>query len=242
VLLDWTQPLDLYCERTDASIWSEPLNALSNGAFLLGALLALRYLCRRARGDRPALALIGLLTAIGIGSFLFHTQANRWSQLADVIPIGVFILVYFFLAMRRFLALPDASATLLTAAFAGLSAAVAALVPPGFLNGSGSYLPAAAALAAIAVLLLRRRHPVARPILAAALLLVLSLSFRSIDQAICGTLPAGAHYLWHLTNAAVLTLLTIAAMQARVDHCRTRPRLAGRRSRRADHRRGGRRT
>jgi hypothetical protein len=33
-------PVDIYCERTDPSFWAEPVNALTNIAFLLAAALA----------------------------------------------------------------------------------------------------------------------------------------------------------------------------------------------------------
>ena len=45
--VDWFRAVNCYCERTDASYWSEPLNALSNAAFLAAAWLAWR-LARRA--------------------------------------------------------------------------------------------------------------------------------------------------------------------------------------------------
>ena len=42
------------------------------------------------------------LFVIGVGSFLFHTFANRWSALADVLPILAFVLIYIFAANRDF--------------------------------------------------------------------------------------------------------------------------------------------
>jgi hypothetical protein len=87
----WLTPVDNYCERTDAGFWSEPLNALTNGAFILAAAFGF-CLWRRAGGrDWPGLWLIAVVLLVGIGSFLFHTLANRWSRLADVLPIAVFI-------------------------------------------------------------------------------------------------------------------------------------------------------
>jgi hypothetical protein len=41
---------------------------------------------------------------------------------------------------------------------------------------------------------------------------VLSLTFRSIDMALCDTLPHGTHFLWHLINGGVLFLLVRAVM------------------------------
>ncbi|MBB3984658.1 hypothetical protein GGQ68_000974 [Sagittula marina] len=36
--MDWSAPIDLYCERAGTGLWSEPLNAWSNLAFPLAAL------------------------------------------------------------------------------------------------------------------------------------------------------------------------------------------------------------
>ena len=52
---------------------------------------------------------------------------------------------------------------------------------------------------------LRRGAPAtARGLLAAAALLCVSLTFRSIDGPLCGALPIGTHFLWHLLNALLL--------------------------------------
>ena len=100
--MKWSEAVDLYCERTDASFWSEPVNALSNAAFLVAAALALDLWRRGDRKDWPALALIVIVAAVGVGSFVFHTVATRAAILADVIPIAVFIYGYLLLALRRF--------------------------------------------------------------------------------------------------------------------------------------------
>ena len=65
--MDWSAPIDLYCERTDTSFWAEPANALTNAAFLITAGMAF-LLWRRAGGrDWPALALIAVVAAVGVG-------------------------------------------------------------------------------------------------------------------------------------------------------------------------------
>lgn len=37
--MDWTAPVDICCERLDASFWAEPLNAVSNLAFMISLTL-----------------------------------------------------------------------------------------------------------------------------------------------------------------------------------------------------------
>src|SRR5207253_5018558 len=140
------------------------------------------------------------MAVVGLGSFIFHTLANRWSELADVLPIAVFIYSYFLLAMRRFFGLGAAAAIALTLAFAAFSFSfvrlwVLAFGPRGIeaTNGSVGYFPAALALLGVGTLLLLRARRASSPgvgqllaatgrsLLVAALLFVVSLVFRSID-------------------------------------------------------------
>ncbi|WP_336814654.1 ceramidase domain-containing protein [Bosea sp. MMO-172] len=206
-----------YCERIDGSFWAEPLNAVTNGAFLVAALAAF-WLWRRQGGrDAVTLVLIGLVFAIGIGSFLFHTTPNRWTLLADVVPIQLFAFGYFAFALRRFLGLSGVVTAVGTLAFfvlaLGLSAAGRAVLPAG-MAGSAGY--AAFLLGLIGMALAMARTPVLcdqRRLLAlAAGAFAVSLRMRSIDGALCGSLPLGTHWLWHLLNASVLYLLLRAAV------------------------------
>jgi hypothetical protein len=88
-----------------SSYWSEPVNAVTNAAFLIAAA----SWPGGCAGQRLPLAwaLVAVLTAIGVGSYLWHTHATRWAGLMDVLPILVFILIYIFAASTRdFLGLP----------------------------------------------------------------------------------------------------------------------------------------
>ncbi|MFC4174508.1 ceramidase domain-containing protein [Microvirga sp. GCM10011540] len=213
----WSTPIDNYCERIGAGFWAEPLNAITNGAFVLAAAYAF-FLWRRAGGrDLAALWLIAVTAAVGIGSFLFHTFANRWSVMADVIPIAVFIYSYFLLALRRYLRLGWVAAIAVTVLFGLFNSLFVRLwlgVFPGLtLNGSVSYFPAALALVAVGALcLLRDRRVAGRALLLAAVVFAVSLLFRSIDDALCSALPIGTHFLWHVLNALVLLILMRAAI------------------------------
>lgn len=217
----WLTPIDNYCERLGPGFWAEPLNAATNAAFIAAALYAL-VLWRRAGSrdgprDWPALWLVAVTFVVGTGSFLFHTFANRWSLLADVLPIAVFIYSYFLLAMRRYLNLGLVAAIGATALFMVFNMSFGRLwfgVLPGVtLNGSVGYIPAALALLAVGIAcLLSGVREAGRALLAAACVFALSLVFRSIDGTICATIPAGSHFLWHGLNALVLLILARAAI------------------------------
>lgn len=212
------QVLGVYCERGgDPGFWAEPANALTNAAFLIAGAVSLA----RRRDDR-AVALLALITiAIGIGSFLFHTLATRAAMLADVIPIQAFIAVYFFLAMRRFFGLRAAWAAAITIGFMAAAATLPAVAPPGEpWRGLAGYLGGLLGLLGVGAALIVRGESGAgagRALVAVAGLFALSLTFRTIDGAVCDAVPTGAHPVWHILNAVVLYALMRILASARRD-------------------------
>jgi hypothetical protein len=213
----WFTPVDSYCERLGPGFWAEPLNAATNAAFIAASLFALVLWRRAGARDWPALWLIAVTFIVGTGSFLFHTFANRWSLLADVLPIAVFIYSYFLLAMRRYLGLGPVAALSVTVLFAAFNMSFGRLglgILPGVpLNGSVGYIPAALALLAVGIVCwVSGVREAGKALLTAACVFALSLLFRSMDDTVCARMPAGTHFLWHLLNALVLGLLMKAAI------------------------------
>jgi hypothetical protein len=200
--------IDLYCERLGPGLWAEPLNALTNLAFILAGLLlvvALRRSEAAVRRDPAIIALVALLFVIGLGSGLFHTFAVFWSMLADVIPIALFILLYMYLALRRLVALPLWGCLLGVAVVLALTV----VMPAAFGFSVATYGVALAAMLAVGGFLhFGRRHPAGPRILGAAGVFALSLALRTADLPLCAALPSGTHFLWHLLNAVVLYSLT----------------------------------
>ena len=201
--MDWTAQVDGYCERTDFTIWAEPLNAATNLAFLAAA--AVMWWRVRGQGMPLAVLLAALLAAIGIGSGLFHTFATRWAGLADVLPIGLFILAYVYAANRHYWGWPVWGAALGTAAFVPYAAATIPLFQAlPFFGISAAYWPVPVLIFAYAALLRRRAPQTARGLAIGAGILCLSLVLRSLDQPLCATIPIGTHLWWHLLNGAML--------------------------------------
>ena len=98
--MDWFRAVNGYCERTDASYWSEPRERAVQPA--LPGRGGPRWQLAARAGDRGGQLLAAVLALIGIGSYLFHTHAQVWALFADVLPINVFILLYIDLATVRF--------------------------------------------------------------------------------------------------------------------------------------------
>lgn len=197
----WLAPVNSYCERTGPEYWSEPVNALTNLAFIVSAAI----LWPRVAGRPTGKAMTVTLAVIGVGSWLFHTHANRLTGLMDVLPILGFILLYVFAATRDYFGARPWVAGVVTVAFVPYVALTVPLFSmiPG-LGSSAGYAPVPVLIAAYAWALRRRAPETARGLALGAALLVVSLTFRTLDMPVCGALPLGTHFLWHILNAVML--------------------------------------
>ncbi|MEM8629630.1 MAG: ceramidase domain-containing protein [Pseudomonadota bacterium] len=201
--MEWTRTIDGYCERIDPTYWAEPINAVTNGAFLIAALIM--YLRVRGQGLPLAMALVMLLTLIGIGSYLFHTNATVWAAIADTTPIALFILTYLFAANLHFWRWPLWKAVLGTAAFIPyvlITVPIFQRLP--FFDVSAGYWPVPILIGAYAYLLRSRLPEVSRGLALGAGVLVVSLLFRSVDETLCAAVPFGTHFVWHILNGIML--------------------------------------
>ena len=222
-----------YCERgLDPSFWAEPFNAVTNFGFIIGACFAAWELWRRPKEEaklfRYLLILIVFVT--GVGSFLFHTYATSRAMTADVVPIGMFMLVYFGYALYVFAGLPLLVTIPAIGVFAyvisqamevqcdALGFAWPLLEKTDCLNGSFGYLPALAAMLLIGAWLAVRRHAATPYVLGASLVFMVSVTFRATDRIWCNNISfmdksIGTHFLWHTLNSVVLFLLLLAAIR-----------------------------
>ena len=209
--MDW-EPIDIYCERLEHGLWAEPLNALTNLAFLIAAA----YVWPKIRGDRPAEALTLALGLIGICSGLFHTFAVGWASAADVLSILLFILIYVYTATSRLFPLPWWAGLIAVGLFFPYAAfatpALTALL--GELNGSTPYVAVLLLIVLYALAAIPNHPRTAGGMIGGALILALSITFRSIDEAVCPSFPTGTHFLWHCLNAIMLGWMVLVISNA----------------------------
>jgi hypothetical protein len=208
--MDWWQALDHYCERVGPGFWGEPFNAISNAAFLVAAALILFRQAETGWPDKPV-ALLAVLTAfVGIGSVLFHTFANGWSLVADVLPIAIVIYGFFYVALRRLLRLGAPVAAIAMVALFLMSPAIEGLLAP-LLGGSAAYAPGLIATFGVAFAVPAvARGPVPRLLVAAGIAFGLALVFRVLDEPSCASWPIGTHFVWHVLNGVALALALFA--------------------------------
>jgi hypothetical protein len=79
---------------------------------------------------------------------------------------------------------------------------VFALVPG--LGASAGYAPVPLLILLYAAFLRNRLPEFSRGVALGALLLVVSLIFRTLDGPLCQSWPLGTHFLWHLLNGFML--------------------------------------
>ncbi len=196
--MDWFEQIDGYCERTDFTYWSEPLNAITNAAFIVAALI----MWRRTAGMPAARLLCVILFCIGVGSYLFHTHATQWAALADVAPIGIFILTYLFLTNRDIVGLPWWAAGLITLLFGPYAYVMVPLLDQlPFFRISDFYWTVPVLLLLYAGYL---RGDVGNGFVIGAAILCLSITLRSFDEIWCAQFPVGTHIFWHILNGIML--------------------------------------
>lgn len=198
--------LDEYCERLGPGLWAEPLNTTTNLGFVLAAW-AVWHLARHRRRD-DGLLLAALLVVVGAGSTLYHTFATPLTRALDLIPILIFQLVFLGLYARRLIGAGRGVTAAGLVVF--LAVALSGHAAPDVLNGSLIYAPALIVLAALGIYHLThaRREPAL--MLAAAGVFAISVTARTLDNALCGAWPYGTHFLWHLLNGVLLYLVARA--------------------------------
>jgi len=216
--LNWLESLQAYCERTDAGFWSEPINALSNIAFLVSAFMAARLLKRSECSDREAFLLIIILGFVGVGSFIFHTFATRWAEMLDILPIASFVMCYLIFGLKRYFDL--GAKPIVFCCFIFVLSLSFVIKESHLLNGSILYAPPFVALWGFVIVMIMIGAGEAADYNSYKLSIVLlgggvfafgvSLLFRTMDRALCAQIPIGTHFIWHLLNAFVLYLLTAA--------------------------------
>lgn len=214
--------IDIYCERLAPGLLAEPLNALTNLSFIIAAFFVFRLTKAQQKFDAKTKLLIFLLLAIGTGSASFHTLATKAAMLADVLPILLFQIAFIWLYALDVMKINALRTSLLFLAFM-VCTITAEQIPAGILNGSLSYAPAFLFLSGFALWHWKNARVEKYTLVAAVLAFLLSLTFRSIDMALCPSIAIGTHFLWHLLNGLVLYLCARTYILAR-NSCYTDPR------------------
>ena len=199
------QSVDLYCERLGPGLFAEPLNALSNVAFLVGAIL----LWRNRTAHLPAV----LLASVGLGSALFHIWATPIGMALDVVPI---VLLIAWAGREALVQHLGWSVSRIGGVALGL---ILGALPLWFWVSDPAaagiaYLPAGVLLWGVWTRFHAQGHPGAVGLLVASIAFTLAYTVRALDGVLCEWVPMGTHWIWHLLNALSMSAL-IWALRSR---------------------------
>ena len=199
------ETVDLYCERLGPGLWSEPVNALTNCAFLIAAWLSWRLACKRQTIPSGIWLLVGLMGSIGVGSGLFHTFATNWARILDVVPILLFQLVFVWIYCRRIIEIRFGYTVGVLVVY--FMSALVGRQFPHILNGSLIYAPTMVVLTALGIYHSATQRVEPYVILSTTGVFLVALACRTMDEVICPQLSLGTHFMWHICTAIVLYLL-----------------------------------
>lgn len=199
----WFNYVDIYCERVDASFWAEPFNAISNLSFIVAGLFLWRLKTPRSA------VMATLVILIGLGSFSFHTYANRITGLLDVLAITLYMVAFAFLIPKQW------SRSSLWIQLGAVLLLMVSIVCTQFIIGHfkptlpwlppGMYLGAWLALIIYAMATQHSNASAARFLWLAVIVFPFSLLSRQLDMPLCDFF-SGSHGLWHLLNGLTLYL------------------------------------
>ena len=183
-------------------IWAEPINAVTNVAFILAAII----MWLRCKNLVEGKILSFLLFSIGCGSFLFHTYAQTWAALLDITAILIFILTYIFVANRRFLVWSKMVSLIGVILFFPYQLLLVSILSNiQFFGSSVQYIPVAILIFIYSGLLRKSEPNLSRGLFIGAAILCLSIISRTVDEPLCSILSVGTHFVWHILNAIMLS-------------------------------------
>jgi hypothetical protein len=204
---------DRYCERlgTNGALWQEPLNSFSNIGFILCACFLLYKHYRSPTSFSwktfDITVLILLIASIGIGSALWHYYATPPYMWADIIPISLFLNLYFVVFLLRIAKVSIKQTIIAWCLFQLITYLCQTYLPPNLLYGTVMYIPAFVILSIMTLYVILTFHHSALPMVKVSILWSVSLFFRTIDLPACSLFSIGTHFIWHLLNAVVLYML-----------------------------------
>jgi hypothetical protein len=194
----------IYRERFgNPEFWAEPLNALTNAAFLIAAFFAWDFASRRRVATRTTNLLLSLGGVIGFGSFFFHTVPNQFTMWLDIVPIALFQVLFLGLVSNKMLALSRLASVTIVVGVVGSSFALFPLHEP--LNGSLFYLPSLLAMLTIGYVWAKKTKSEPYLLVGAGCCFALAVAARSVDMIV--PWPFGSHFLWHVMNGVVVYMI-----------------------------------
>lgn len=199
-------PLPILCERgSSMDFFAEPLNAISNIAFILAGF-GIYNLLRKNRIQRVEYkAVLVLILLVGSGSFLWHATGNSYALVLNMIPavLSFVLITYIFLSKligSKLLAL------LLALLLFPIRFFISSFAPTDIISSLIRNLINATVFLVMIVWAFKKYGRVAFEGLSVLTVYLLAITMRIIDLQVCPTFYVGTHFLWHIFNALAVYL------------------------------------
>jgi hypothetical protein len=192
--------LDLYKERGDKTgLLVEPVNLWSNIAFFAGALTAMPF----CHGWADSILAVGMIL-VGLGSTVYHAFPNKFTLLWDTTSIVTWISFYVFVWAFYMMNYTLGSTLGIMAGFLILTGLFVKKYG-NLLKHNADYVPVIVLLLVCgSAVLYKTGHS---HLLVAGIFGTAALIFRILDHEV--SIPCGTHFVWHILNGFLMTLLTI---------------------------------
>lgn len=192
-----------YCEQV-AGFWlTQPLNVITNLAYIIGGVYLYRYVKVNNLNRNLGIILSGLMIALGVGSTAWHSHKSIPTIMMDEVPIYLFILLSIFILTKSL-----TKSFLNTLGAMGLVAIIYHVIftyipGAGVYSGSLKYAFALFVFVALSMLVVKKygqEYNFSTPLC----IFAIAIALRSVDLYICQYFPLGTHFLWHILVAAAM--------------------------------------
>ena len=201
-----------YCEFVSNFWIHEPLNAITNFGFLIGAYFLYRFVKVNKCNIGLGAILISLMVILGLGSLAWHSYRVVPTLLLDEIPIYIFIIFTFYFLIQS---LTRSHKLTLTISFfsALIYYAIFAYVPGvNISNGVLKYVFALLIFLILNVLIVKKFGSGYNFFLPLSIF-ILAIVFRIVDLYICPIFPVGTHFIWHILIALTMYFGSISILR-----------------------------
>ena len=189
-------PQTVYCERTSNSFFAEPINLVTNLAFLISAIFTYKLIKIKNIKDPIYSLFPWLIFLIGLGSTSWHLYRSSLTLLFDAIPIYIFLGLVILLLLKKLV-----KNTSLRFGILGLFIVLQIFLTvnfPHLLNSSIRHIVNATLLLFLICWAYKKFGKIAMELFLVFLVYAMGIFFRTIDIPICPSFVIGTHFLWHL--------------------------------------------
>jgi hypothetical protein len=200
----------IYCEQPIYQAFFEPINTITNLAFMIAGVILFTQLKKKNLLDIKGIYFSSLLIVIGLGSFAWHLYRSDVTVMLDSIPIAVFVLTYLFFYIMQM----NKNWVLRIGLFLSFFGYVIFLTKVLseienywlLTNGGMQYIVALSFFVVLQIFNRNWNPALIKPSFIVVLLFAFSIFFRQTDLLVCEYIGFGTHFMWHILNGVVLYL------------------------------------